>query len=46
MKVYMVLAGDAYDNTPIGIHATREGAEAQEALDPDYSWIEEWTVQA
>jgi hypothetical protein len=46
MKVWMVMAGDAYDNTPIGIHATPEGAAAQEALDPEYSWVEEWEVRA
>jgi hypothetical protein len=47
MKVYMVLAGDAYDNAVIGIHATPEGAAAQEAIvGPEFSWVEEWEVQA
>lgn len=46
MTVYMVLNGDAYDHAVIGIFATREGAEAKVALDPEWSWVEAMEVQA
>lgn len=46
MNVYMVLNGDAYDNVVLALHATREGAEAHAALDPEWSWVEEWQVRA
>lgn len=36
--------GDSYENWPLGVHATREGAEAHAAEDEEYSWVVEWEV--